>query len=540
MNKLSRIPIFVLLSVFYVSLFSFCYAAFEPIPIGARPAALGGAYTAVADDVYSTYYNPAGLSLIPRTEFTTQYSQMYMGLWDKSNLAYSFLGLAQPLKFKKDFGTIGFSMLVFNSGTYYKETTLAFSYGKNFRIGGVKKLDVGFTVKSLSIGYGQDDYTFDSLNNDGITSSLQTGTAKADSLFDKFGFNKSAVAYDFGFKYSLFTNYKIGFMAANINEPNIALDNTDESKLPRVYNLGFMHNAESFLLSIDLSSREMNKINDSRVSVGGEKFLPFGFGLRSSIIVGTNEFTNIAFGFGYKTTGLQLDYAMEYPISGIKGTMGNHKVSLILRFGPVMHLPEETGALQLALAKEQKATEAEHKALEAEQKTRLETEQKLAKKNQELEAANKEIGKLREKLEELLRRPVPVIPAPVEQAPVKTPPVGKTPAKAGTGVKTPVTPVITELPLTLSGNIERQYFDEYNAYRKTADKLVFSTRITKIQQIVAKYKGKKIDISSAQDEYKVLLEEQRNQQRMYIDSLTYYRKMVAKGIDNKSQSDLLK
>ena len=37
-----------------------------------------------------------------------------------------------------------------------------------------------------------------------------------------------------------------------------------------------------------------------------------------------------------------------------------------------------------------------------------------------------------------------------------------------------------------------------------------------------------------------MLEEQRNQQRMYIDSLTYYRKMVAKGIDNKSQSDLLK
>ncbi|HTC21605.1 MAG TPA: hypothetical protein VK859_12200, partial [bacterium] len=29
---------------------------------GARPAAMGGAYTAMGDDIYSISYNPAGLS----------------------------------------------------------------------------------------------------------------------------------------------------------------------------------------------------------------------------------------------------------------------------------------------------------------------------------------------------------------------------------------------------------------------------------------------------------------------------------------------
>ena len=489
------------------------YAAFEPVAIGARPAAMGGAYTAIADDVYSVYYNPAGLSLVPRMEFTTQYSQLYTGLWDKSNLNYSFLGLAQPLMFKRDFGTVGLSVLNFTAGSLYRESTITLSYGRNFKIGGIRKLDVGFNVKSLTIGYGTDEYTYDSLNDDGITHSLQGGAARADSLFEKYGFSKSAVAIDIGVKYALFTNYKLGLMISNINEPGIAQDSTSDAKLPRMINLGFAHNGKGYLVSVDYMSRQVNKVSDSRISIAAEKLLPMGFGLRSSVALGSRELTNFAVGFGYQSSGLQIDYALEYPISGIKSTMGNHKVSLTLKFGPVMHVPEEAGALQVALEKEQKA--------------RAQTEVALAEKNKELEDARKEIMKLKGELEELLSRPVPVIPTPAEQKPAKA-------EKEAPAVK-PAEPVFTQ-----AGNIERQYLEEYNLYRKGASKLVFTERIGAIRQLVNKYKGKKIDVSSAEGEYKILLEEQKNQQRMYVDSLTYYRKMVAKGIDSKTQADLLK
>ena len=36
-------------------------ASFLDIPVGAGPAALGGAYTALATDAYAPIYNPAGL-----------------------------------------------------------------------------------------------------------------------------------------------------------------------------------------------------------------------------------------------------------------------------------------------------------------------------------------------------------------------------------------------------------------------------------------------------------------------------------------------
>ena len=50
--------------------------AFLYVPIGARPAAMGGAYLAVSDDGAGPMYNPAGLSNIKRTLFGTSYRVM--------------------------------------------------------------------------------------------------------------------------------------------------------------------------------------------------------------------------------------------------------------------------------------------------------------------------------------------------------------------------------------------------------------------------------------------------------------------------------
>src|SRR5262245_50636268 len=41
---------------------------FAPRDVGSRPAGLGGAFVAVADDTKAAFVNPAGLTLIPITE----------------------------------------------------------------------------------------------------------------------------------------------------------------------------------------------------------------------------------------------------------------------------------------------------------------------------------------------------------------------------------------------------------------------------------------------------------------------------------------
>ncbi|MDE2292843.1 MAG: tetratricopeptide repeat protein, partial [Elusimicrobia bacterium] len=59
---------------------------------GARGLAMGSAYTAVANDVTSVYYNPAGLGLLPAREVTLMRANLYGGA------TYDYLGYAQNKK----------------------------------------------------------------------------------------------------------------------------------------------------------------------------------------------------------------------------------------------------------------------------------------------------------------------------------------------------------------------------------------------------------------------------------------------------------
>ena len=81
------------------------HAAFEEIGAGARPIAMGSAFTAISDDPHAIHYNPAGLAQIRRGELTAGYGRLYLGLKDKSNIGSGFVGIAQSLQQGK-YGTI--------------------------------------------------------------------------------------------------------------------------------------------------------------------------------------------------------------------------------------------------------------------------------------------------------------------------------------------------------------------------------------------------------------------------------------------------
>ena len=72
-------------------------AAFLKIGVGARPIGMGNAFTAVADDINSLAWNPAGLSLLSRRELGVMHSELF------ADTRYDFLGYAHPMKT----GTLG-------------------------------------------------------------------------------------------------------------------------------------------------------------------------------------------------------------------------------------------------------------------------------------------------------------------------------------------------------------------------------------------------------------------------------------------------
>ena len=73
-------------------------AAFLDIPVGAGPAALGSAYTALATDAYAPVYNPAGLGFLTSTQVAAQHLS-YL-----DSIDYEFLSFVHPISEGKSFG----------------------------------------------------------------------------------------------------------------------------------------------------------------------------------------------------------------------------------------------------------------------------------------------------------------------------------------------------------------------------------------------------------------------------------------------------
>lgn len=65
-------------------------ASFLKVPVGARPVAMGEAFTAVADDLNALYWNPAGLAGQGQAVIGVTHQEAYEGL------QHEFVGFAQP------------------------------------------------------------------------------------------------------------------------------------------------------------------------------------------------------------------------------------------------------------------------------------------------------------------------------------------------------------------------------------------------------------------------------------------------------------
>ncbi len=109
-------------------------ASFLDIPVGAAPASLGGAYTALAMDAYAPTYNPGGLAFLP----SNQISGQHLSYLDSLNYEYASFGIPLATKYgglggavqylgAKDFqGTDHFGSTTNDFSAHYGAYTLAY------------------------------------------------------------------------------------------------------------------------------------------------------------------------------------------------------------------------------------------------------------------------------------------------------------------------------------------------------------------------------------------------------------------------------
>ncbi len=106
-----KITIFLLFNSFLLGESTRPGAVFLTIWPGSRPTALGGSFTAVAEDASAAYYNPGGLGFLKGVGITGNHVPWLPGLW--SGMYYDYLALSVSLG---DKGVIAFHTIYLNTG----------------------------------------------------------------------------------------------------------------------------------------------------------------------------------------------------------------------------------------------------------------------------------------------------------------------------------------------------------------------------------------------------------------------------------------
>ena len=314
-------------------------AAFADLGLGARGIGLGNAFVPIADDVYTLYYNPAGLGQLDRPEFGTAYTRYLTGLTDNSNLSSSFLGYAQPLR-GGEAGTAAIGWQQFSLSGLYDEQAFTLGYGRMMMKDlGPGDLYGGLNLKLLRRAFGNVPEASNAYN--GLTE-----TGQADPVLA--GRHSVTVPdADLGFLYKLHQNYSVGAAFTHVTRPNVAFSPSDTDKLPMGVKLGVGYRS---LLSDVVAQYETVQspigTQDQRFTVGAERWFPWllvgNVGVRTALSAGSREYKQLSTGASYQSQRFRVDYAFALPINGLPG-QGSHQFSFSIKFGGLKE-PDESVA----------------------------------------------------------------------------------------------------------------------------------------------------------------------------------------------------
>lgn len=308
------------------------HAAFEDLGVGGRAPGMGGAFSAIADDVYAAHYNPAGLSLLDRPQLGTSYSVLFPGLGDGSSLGSSYIAYAHPFAEGRR-GTAAVSWNSFSLSGQYRDDSFGLSYGRRLYGGSeLGELHGGVTLKYLRSSFGSFGEAQSAVATRGVV-----GTGQRDPVLSGAR-TMGAVDSDAGLLFRFTKHYAVGLALSHINQPNVAFDRRDSDKLPLGAKLGMSYRSLISNITAEYATTKApSGARDQSLSLGLERWFPKlyvgDFGVRGGGSVGTRDQRHLSLGASYRTRRFGVDYAFLLPIGGL-GTAGNsHRVGLSFRFG---------------------------------------------------------------------------------------------------------------------------------------------------------------------------------------------------------------
>ncbi len=355
---------------------------------GVRPAGLGRAFVAVADDVNTVNWNPAGLAYMRRYEVTTMYASLFTGFegrlytGQRDSLGYNYVAASVPVD--PMVGYFGASWSQFNS-EFYRENTFNLAYARTLTVE-TETFHVGGNLKFLNWNVPANDYT-EPMSKTGVTADL-------------------AVLYP------LPRQFVAGLCWENLIPTDVGVTTYEE--VPQNLRLGLSWSQDlrplktpldSVLLSTEWVNRSYAQ-NTNTFRCGVESW--FFQGLAGARLgMNSTEFTvGLSGRYAFpqlNMTQLQLDYGFALPFY-VEKTYGTHRVSLTASWGQqpmaalptkVIVLPAKAPTLEIT-AEENMAAVREQELAEARAQEEAKLKEMLGKLQEDIERARNEINRIQE------------------------------------------------------------------------------------------------------------------------------------------------
>lgn len=455
---------------------------------------MGEAYTAIVDDVYALYYNPAGVLQMDRPEIGTYYSRLFVGLTDNSQIGRMFVGYAQPLGKNGRHGGIGSSYTTLNLPGLYKEETIGLTYGREY----LRNWNIGGTVKLLRKSIGTDEYS-----NNAINPLTGSAVGSADPLLAA-NRSQSAIGIDLGFQYRMSRAYALGFAARNVNAPDLALG-SDKDTAPAVTSVALARKMRTGSLDMEVTNWN-SASNNTRFSIGGEHWFKNGFALRAGGGLGSRNYSTLSIGASYRLESIQIDYAGVLPLQGVEGTLGMQQMSLTVRLGKPPVDPLEKQLLK-----------------EKEERVRAETEARYAKaetdrlKRQLYELTEAKSKTQRDEEEKAAQRAL-------EEAEAQRNLLNQESSRAADRQRT----AFNEYTAALA---------DYNA--KVRSGIGLREKRVLLEGILAQFKDRGVDTSTVTRELRSVKSDEAKAKKNFDLSMDFYRRLVQQGANRDERRGML-
>jgi len=273
-------------------------ATFLDIPVGAAPAALGGAYTALANDAYAPTWNPAGLGFVDSTQIAGQHLS-YL-----DSIDYEYLSAVHP--FSKGHA-LGASVQYLGSGDTAGTDNRGDSIG-----------DFSTHYAAFSLAYGQR-----------VGDRLSLGlTGK---MIDAKISDVSATAYagDAGAMYHLSHQWTLAAAVDNAGTKMTFLN--DGGRLPLAYKAGLAYTPSSHWTAALEEDYLQTGVWGAHFGLQWKpiELIALRAGYHTDTLKGLDATAGVSAGLGIDVWGQELAYAwVPY------GDLGNTQYfSLLVRFG---------------------------------------------------------------------------------------------------------------------------------------------------------------------------------------------------------------